>query len=170
MLDLSLDANTIYWLCNAFEWYTVKYLTSHLYFLACARVFYQDDEWDILQLYHEKGLHIFYFKLFHRKYIGQIGRMGVIQLNCTDRWEGSVPYWWIYNSFPAFWLVVFSMAWYIPCRIYGITQWPDEKDRCDTFELHWSMKRIRWNTDEYTTVFLRSYWLYFLRHGINTSY
>ena len=54
-------------------------------------------------------------KLFipcHRKFSGQMGRLGVIQLNCTDRWEGSVENWRIYNGFPAFWLAVFSLAWY----------------------------------------------------------
>ena len=63
-----------------------------------------DDEWDIPQLYHEKGLHN-YFIPCHRK-------LHVIQLNCTDWWEGSVEYWRICNIFPAIWLVVFSMAWY----------------------------------------------------------
>ena len=41
-----------------------------------------------------------------------MGRLSVIQLNCNDRWEGWVEYWRIYNGFPAFWLAVFSMAWY----------------------------------------------------------
>ena len=40
------------------------------------------------------------------------GRLGVIPLNCTDRWEGLVEYRRIYNGFPAFCLPVFSMAWY----------------------------------------------------------
>ena len=36
------------------------------------------------------------------------GRLGVMQLNCTNRWEGSVEYWQIYHGSP----VIFSMAWY----------------------------------------------------------
>ena len=47
--------------------------------------------WKISLLYDEKGLHN-YFIPCHRKYSGQMGRLGVIQLNCTDRWEGSVEY------------------------------------------------------------------------------
>ena len=58
---------------------------------------------------HEKGLHN-YFTPCHRKYSGQMGRLGVIQLNCTDRLKGLVEYWQIYNGFPAFWLAVFSIA------------------------------------------------------------
>ena len=46
---------------------------------------------DIPRLYHEKGLHIYLIPC-HRKYSGQMGRLGVIQLNCTDQWEGSVEY------------------------------------------------------------------------------
>ena len=38
---------------------------------------------------HEKNLHN-YFPPSHRKYSGEMGRLGVIQLNCTDQWEGSV--------------------------------------------------------------------------------
>ena len=38
-----------------------------------------------------KGLYN-YFIPCHRKYIGKMGKSGVIQLNCTDRWEGSVEY------------------------------------------------------------------------------
>ena len=49
------------------------------------------DEWDIPWLYHEKGLHN-YFIPCHRKYSDQMGRLDVIQLNCTERWEGSVEY------------------------------------------------------------------------------
>ena len=41
-----------------------------------------------------------------------MGSLDVIQLNCTDRWEGSVGYWQICNRFPTFWLAVFSMTWY----------------------------------------------------------
>ena len=72
-----------------------------------------NDEWDIPRLYHENGLHN-YFKHVpcHRKYSGQMGRLGVIQLNYTDRWEGSVENWRIFNGFPALWLAVFSMTWY----------------------------------------------------------
>ena len=65
-------------------------------------------------VYHEKGLHNYLIPR-HSKNSGQQGtmeRLGVVQLNCTDRCEGSVEYWWIYNSFPAFWLAVFSMARY----------------------------------------------------------
>ena len=43
-------------------------------------------EWDIPRLYHEKGLRN-YFIPCHRKYSGQMGRLAVIQLNCTDRWK-----------------------------------------------------------------------------------
>ena len=51
------------------------------------------DKWDIPQLYHEKGLHTCsYFISCHRKYNSQMGRLGVMQLNCTDRWEGFVEY------------------------------------------------------------------------------
>ena len=41
------------------------------------------DKWDIPQLYHEKGLHS-YFIPCHRKYSSQRGRLGVMQLSCTD--------------------------------------------------------------------------------------
>ena len=51
----------------------------------------ESDEWDIPWLYHEKALHN-YFIPCHRKHSGQMGRLGVIQLNCTDRWEGSVEF------------------------------------------------------------------------------
>ena len=76
---------------NAFEWYTVEYPMSHLYFLVYTRAFrrvcvYQEstsDGWDIPRLYHMKGLHNYYIPC-HRKYSGQMGRLGVIQLNCTD--------------------------------------------------------------------------------------
>ena len=47
------------------------------------------DEWDIPRLYDEKGLHN-YFISDHRKCSGPMGRLGAIQLNCSDRWEGSV--------------------------------------------------------------------------------
>ena len=69
---------------------------------------------DIPQLYHKKaGLH-HYFIPCQRKYYysGQIGRLAVIQLNCTDRWEGSGEYSQVYNCFPAFWLALSSMAWH----------------------------------------------------------
>ena len=33
-----------------------------------------------------------YFIPCHRKYSSQIGRLGVMQVNCTDRWEGFVEY------------------------------------------------------------------------------
>ena len=42
-------------------------------------------------VYQEKGLHN-YFVPCRRKYSGQqstMGRLGVIPLNCTGRWEGS---------------------------------------------------------------------------------
>ena len=69
-----------------------------------ARVYQENtsDERDIPRLYHEKGLQN-YFIPCHRKFSGQMGRLGVIQLNSTDRWEGSVEYTGrIYNGFPAF--------------------------------------------------------------------
>ena len=44
-----------------------------------------------VSLYIEKGLHNCFIP-YHRIYSGQMGRLGVIQLNCTDRWEGSVEY------------------------------------------------------------------------------
>ena len=47
------------------------------------------DEWDIPRLFHDKGLHN-YFMPCHRKYSDPMGRLGVTQLNCTDRWEGLV--------------------------------------------------------------------------------
>ena len=110
-------------LCNAFEWYTVNIpRVTQLYFLArgflldtrgLSECIYQEntsDEWDIPRLYHEKGLHN-YFIPCHRKYSGQMGRLGVIQLNCTDRWEGSVEYWRIYNG---------SSCILIGCIFYGM--------------------------------------------------
>ena len=51
-----------------------------------------------------------------------MGRLGVIQLNCTDRWEGSVEYWEIYNGFPAcciFYGMVWRSVWY-----FIESQWP----------------------------------------------
>ena len=97
------------------DWYSVEYPTSHLYFLVYTRDFRRvcipSDEWDITLLYHEKGLHNYLIPC-HRKFSGQMGRLGVVQLNCTDRLKGSVEYWRMYNGFPEFWLVVFSMAWY----------------------------------------------------------
>ena len=47
--------------------------------------------WDIPWSYNEKVSHN-YFTPCLRKYRGQMGRLGVIQLNCTDRWEGLVEY------------------------------------------------------------------------------
>ena len=44
----------------------------------------KSDEWDIPWLYHEKGLYINYFIPSHRKNSGQMGRLGLTQLNCTD--------------------------------------------------------------------------------------
>ena len=42
-----------------------------------------------------------------------MGKLGVIQLNCTDRrGEGSVEYRRIFLGIPVFWLAVFSMVWY----------------------------------------------------------
>ena len=41
------------------------------------------DKWHIPWLYHQKWLHNFFIP-WHRKYSGQMGRLGVIQLNCTD--------------------------------------------------------------------------------------
>ena len=71
------------------------------------------DEWDIPWLYQEKGLYINYFIPCHRKYSGQMGRLGLTQLNCTDWWECSVEYRWIYIvRYSAFCLAVFFMAWY----------------------------------------------------------
>ena len=71
------------------------------------------DKQDIPRLYHKKGLHNYrYFMPCLRKHSGQIVRLGVRHLNGSDRWEGSVEYWRIYNGFPAFWLAVFSVAWY----------------------------------------------------------
>ena len=49
------------------------------------------DEWGIPRLYHEKGSYNYLIPC-HRKYGGQMGRLGVLQLNCTDRWEDSVEY------------------------------------------------------------------------------
>ena len=109
-----------YGTCNAFEWYTMEYLTSHLYFLVYTQAF----RWVMSGLFHgiprERVALIKNFMSCHRKYSGQMERLGVIQFNCPDRWEGTVEYWRIYDSFPAFWLAVFSMAWYKiwyqPCK------------------------------------------------------
>ena len=49
------------------------------------------DEWNISRIYRVKGLHNYLIPC-HRKYSGKMGRLGVLQLNCTDRWEGSVEY------------------------------------------------------------------------------
>lgn len=80
-------------------------------------------------VYHEKGLHNCFMQC-HKKYSEDqgkhyqatesswknwreyqrtMGRLGVIPLNCTHQWEGSVEYWRIFNGFPAFWLDVFSI-------------------------------------------------------------
>ena len=40
---------------------------------------------------HKKGLHN-YFIPCHRKYSGQMGRLGMIQLLCTDQGEGFMEY------------------------------------------------------------------------------
>ena len=44
-------------------------------------------------------------------------RLGVIQLNCTDQWEGLVECWRKYNGFSKFLLAVFSMAYGIKVDI-----------------------------------------------------
>ena len=54
---------------------------------------------------------------------GTKGRLGVIPLNCTHRWEGLVEYWRIYNAFPAFWSAVFLLEGLRFCK-----RWP-----CSTF-------------------------------------
>ena len=41
------------------------------------------DEWDIPRLYHEKGL-FYYFIPCHRKYSGQMGRLGEILNKLTS--------------------------------------------------------------------------------------
>ena len=76
----------------------MEYHTIHLYFgytpkplRECVDQKNTSDEWDIPWLHHEKGLHN-YFILRHRKYSGQMGGLGVIQLNCTDQWQCSVEY------------------------------------------------------------------------------
>ena len=56
----------------------------------------------------------------HRKYSGQMGRLGVIQLNCTDRWEGSVEYWRILQLLSC---LLFSMAWYKKIYIKPCAWW-----------------------------------------------
>ena len=58
-----------------------------------------------------------------RKFQRKMGRLGVIQLNCNDRWESWVEYWRICNGFPALWLAAFSVAWYIHICIYT-HYWP----------------------------------------------
>ena len=53
---------------------------------------YQETSSD--EIFHgisQKGLHN-YFISCHRKYSGQMGRLNIIQLNCTDRWEGLMEY------------------------------------------------------------------------------
>ena len=81
----------------------------------------KSDEWHIPRLYRERGLHNYSIPC-HRKYSDQMGRLGVIQLNCSDRWEGSEEYWRMWNGFPAFWLAVFSVAWYKrECHWNGFT-------------------------------------------------
>ena len=79
-------------------WYTVKYpRVTHIFWYkheSLGECVYQEntsDEWDIPRLYHEKRLHN-YFIPCHRKYSDPMGRFDVIQLNCTERWEGSVEY------------------------------------------------------------------------------
>ena len=55
------------------------------------RVSHQENisgNWDVPRLYHEKRLNN-YFVPCHRKCSGQMGRLGVIKSNCTDRCEGS---------------------------------------------------------------------------------
>ena len=47
------------------------------------------DEWNIPRLHYSKALHDHglhnYFIPYHKKYSGQMGRLGVIQLNCTNQ-------------------------------------------------------------------------------------
>ena len=95
------------WCITCIFWYIYEPLGE------CVHQENTSDEWDIPRLYHVKGLHI-NFILCYRKYSGQLWKLGMIHLNSTDRWEGSVEYWRIYNGFPAFnfWLAVFSMTWY----------------------------------------------------------
>ena len=76
----------------------MEYATSHLSWFKheplreCVYQENTNDEWNITRLYHEKRL--------HRNYSGQMERLGVIQLNYTDWWEGSVEDWRMYNGFP----------------------------------------------------------------------
>ena len=76
---------------NSFEWYTMDYPMSHVYFLVYTRVLRRVCRPRRYKLYHQKGLHN-YFIPCHTKYNGQMERLGMVQLNYTDRWEGSVEY------------------------------------------------------------------------------
>ena len=49
-----------------------------------------------------------------------MARLGEIQLNCNDRWEGWVEFWRICNGFAAIWLAVFSMTWYKYTYVYKL--------------------------------------------------
>ena len=86
----------------------MEYCTRHLYFLVYTRAFKASVYTKKIQV--TSG--IFHGHTMHRKYSGQMGRLSVIQLNITDRWEGSVEWWRIHNGFPAIWLAVFCTALY----------------------------------------------------------
>ena len=74
----------------------MQYPRSHLYFLGiiytCIRKPYTKKIQVTSGILHSKVLHN-YFIPCHRKYSGQqatMGGLGMIPLNCTDRWEGPV--------------------------------------------------------------------------------
>ena len=75
------------------------------------------SEWDILWYTTRKPCITVWYHVIENMWhyiIGVVhdGKVGVIPLNCTDRWKGLVQYRQLYNSFPAFRLAVFAMAWY----------------------------------------------------------
>ena len=100
--------------CNAFEWHTMEYLTSHLYFLTIhtsvhtkktqvtSGIFHFIPRVTILYHAIENTVASKAFIINARKSQCMMGRLEVIPLNCNDRWEGFVEYVPIYHGFPAF--------------------------------------------------------------------
>ena len=98
--------------CKAFEWHTMEYLTSHLYFLAIHTSVHTKKSQVTSGIFHfiprilyhaiENTVASKAFIINARESQCTIGRLGVIPLNCNDRWEGLVEYVRIYHGFPAF--------------------------------------------------------------------
>ena len=106
-LSMAATARVI-WLCACVRYWPYRGLVLSVSLAVIIVI------WDILvmQLYRVVYREIPHESLVFSTILGEMGRLGVIQWNRTDRWEGSVEYWRIDNGFPAFWSAVFFMAWY----------------------------------------------------------